>query len=84
MIFDGDVEVKEDLRYEKARHYLLLPDIHDTAKRRSAENLLEPSKQSKTAEAEVIAGVNMEGPLIDPIKKARTVRQRRTSCGSER
>ena len=37
---DGDVEgLKEILRYEKAHGILLLPDIHDTAKRRSAENL---------------------------------------------
>ena len=37
---DGDVEgLKDPALRESARHYLLLPDIHDTAKRRSAENL---------------------------------------------
>ena len=61
----------------KARHHLLLSDIHDTAKDDLLKIFGTIEAIKDEPEAEVIAGVNMEGPFIDQSK--RRTGERRTS-----
>lgn len=76
---DGDVEgLKEILRYEKAHGITSYCPTSMTLPKDDLLKIFGTIEAIKDEpEAEVIAGVNMEGPFIDPIKKAH--RQRRTS-----
>ena len=68
---DGDVEgLKEILRYEKAHGITSYCPTSMTLPKDDLLKIFGTIEAIKDEpEAEVIAGVNMEGPFIDPIKK---------------